>query len=484
MLSTGDADERRAANDGRRTSAARFRRRRIGLAAVIAMLLAGTLAVVEGATSSAVHAATTDTLTLGENIHVVDTDTGLPLDPTVGFKFIINVDNTGTTEQRSPSDGCSPETAGYPDTCHWTSMGIDSQSPIFTQGDRADFAAGLGHPRRSLPDLGAGGRLQARRAHFTMPLDTTDQVDVESRRRRLPDATIQAAVFEDISPVNGAPDLPAEHGLAGFTRPRQGHARRAQHRRVRQSRLCGTGVCLSYCYVVDNGDRHRRRRADRRRRSVPERPDRAEHGTRLALDSVPADRSRAPAATTRFPSRRRPRSRARSRSRTSGRTATRCSVTPPDGTTFIQTTTLEGNHDWDAWVMEGATGLDTEFVVSGEPFPAIIFGYVPPSDSLNGAGDRRSQGRRRGLQGRTSPPRAGSDRRRADDRRQDRQADRQRMGLALRSRQRRHRRLDGTGGRERCIRHPQRARWQLHDQLVGRAAGLHTRPPERHGQRR
>ena len=27
--------------------------------------------------------------------------------------------------------------------------------------------------------------------------------------------------------------------------------------------------------------------------------------------------------------------------------------------------------------MEGSTGLDTEFVVAGEPFPATIFGYVP-----------------------------------------------------------------------------------------------------------
>ncbi len=53
------------------------------------------------------------------------------------------------------------------------------------------------------------------------------------------------------------------------------------------------------------------------------------------------------------------------------------SVTPPDGSGWIQTTTLEGNHDWDAWVMEGATGLDTEFIIAGEPFPAIIFGYVP-----------------------------------------------------------------------------------------------------------
>jgi hypothetical protein len=52
----------------------------------------------------------------------------------------------------------------------------------------------------------------------------------------------------------------------------------------------------------------------------------------------------------------------------------------------VQTTTLEGNHDWDAWVMEGATGLDTEFVVAGEPFPGIIFGYVPAPGTPSAAG--------------------------------------------------------------------------------------------------
>ena len=82
-------------------------------------------------------------------------------------------------------------------------------------------------------------------------------------------------------------------------------------------------------------------------------------------------------------------------------------VTPPDGTSFVQTTTLEGNHDWDSWVMEGATGLDTEFVVAGEPFPAIIFGYVPPSRLAGRCGDRRGQGHRRRRTRRTSPPRVG-----------------------------------------------------------------------------
>ncbi|MEO8137725.1 MAG: SdrD B-like domain-containing protein, partial [Betaproteobacteria bacterium] len=62
------------------------------------------------------------------------------------------------------------------------------------------------------------------------------------------------------------------------------------------------------------------------------------------------------------------------------------SVTPPDGSGWVQTTTLEGNHDWDAWVMEGATGLDTEFIVAGEPFPGIIFGYVPAPGTPSAVG--------------------------------------------------------------------------------------------------
>ncbi len=40
------------------------------------------------------------------------------------YKYIINIDNTGTTTQRSPAPGtgCSPQDAGYPGTCNWTSI--------------------------------------------------------------------------------------------------------------------------------------------------------------------------------------------------------------------------------------------------------------------------------------------------------------------------------------------------------------------------
>ena len=64
------------------------------------------------------------------------------------------------------------------------------------------------------------------------------------------------------------------------------------------------------------------------------------------------------------------------------------SMVQPTGSSWVQTTTLEGNHDWDAWAMEGATGYDTEFVVAGEQFPATIFGYVPGSTSTYQPGAR------------------------------------------------------------------------------------------------
>ena len=72
-------------------------------------------------------------------------------------------------------------------SCNWTSMGIDSQSPIFTQGDQSDFAgAGFEHPGRPLPDLGARRRLQARRRALHVPLDGDRSVVRAAADRRCP----------------------------------------------------------------------------------------------------------------------------------------------------------------------------------------------------------------------------------------------------------------------------------------------------------
>jgi hypothetical protein len=43
---------------------------------------------------------------------------------------------------------------------------------------------------------------------------------------------------------------------------------------------------------------------------------------------------------------------------------------------WVQTTTLEGNHDFDTWTQANSTGYDTELLVGGELVPAVQFGFV------------------------------------------------------------------------------------------------------------
>lgn len=305
--------------------------------------------------------------------------------PVAGYRYIINVDNTGQTLQRTPGDGCSPSSPGYPASCLWVSVaGAASTSPVYTQGGAADFAAGpltLPAGRYLVSVLADGYKLDGE--HFTIPLDPARHpggvVTVRMQPTPLPTATIQAAVFEDISPVNGAPDLPAEHGLAGF----QGHI--ADYlgevtTDIFGSPLCtvydaaGTpvpgsgGACLSKCYVVSGGLDAGEVPADAAGR-CPTTTD-GIAGT-LYAGGVPAA-GLVVEGKLKIPN--------------LGPNRYALSITPPDGRGWVQTTTLEGNLDWDAWVMEGATGLDTEFVVAGEPFPAVIFGYVPAGLNTLAAG--------------------------------------------------------------------------------------------------
>jgi hypothetical protein len=50
-------------------------------------------------------------------------------------------------------------------------------------------------------------------------------------------------------------------------------------------------------------------------------------------------------------------------------------VVPPDKA-WIQTSTLEGGHDFDVWAMGNDNGLDNEMVVAGEPVPFVQFGFA------------------------------------------------------------------------------------------------------------
>jgi uncharacterized repeat protein (TIGR01451 family) len=311
--------------------------------------------------------AATSTMTLS----VVSAADGIT--PITNFKYIINIDNTGTTTQRSPADGCSPASPGYPGSCQWVSIASTASfSPIYTQGNQDDFNGVLNNGL-TLPDgrylisiLADGYKIDGE--HFTVPFTGSGLVTVKMQPYDLPDGTIQAAVFEDTAPTNSAPDVPAERGLSGFV----GHIHDYIDEvttNVYGDPLCGDSHCVSQCYVVNGG---------------------VDLGTVPPIDSYGRCPFTVDGAGFGLP----------------GQTLTvegkleipnlgpnryALSITPPDGSGWIQTTTLEGNHDWDSWVMEGSTGLDTEFVVSGEPFPATFFGYVLPSNTM-GAGSNTING--------------------------------------------------------------------------------------------
>ena len=318
------------------------------------------------------------------------------------FKYIINIDNTGTTEQRDPADdgyACSPTLANgttpnpdYPASCNWVSVaGRAGHSPIYTQGDQNDFVNGLFTIDGSPVNLPAGRYLISVLAdgykidgeHFTVPSETGNVV-VEMEPYDLPTATVQAAVFEDMAPTNSGPDLPVERGLAGFrahindyidevTTDVFGNPLGAEYD-ANGEYIPGTGgVVLSKCYVVANGVDVGTINPVNALGECPlafttaEDPLLSSNITQT-LEGDPIPVGAAIEGKVIIPN--------------LGPNRYALSVTPPNNSGWIQTTTLEGNHDWDAWVMEGATGLDTEFVVASEPFPATFFGFVPYKDGI------------------------------------------------------------------------------------------------------
>ena len=85
-----------------------------------------------------------------------------------------------------------------------------------------------------------------------MPLDRPAGDRRAAAERRCPTPRSRPPSSRTSRSVNGAPDLPAEHGLAGFQRPVKDTLGDVSTD-VYGDPLCGTGICLSYCYVVDNG---------------------------------------------------------------------------------------------------------------------------------------------------------------------------------------------------------------------------------------
>ena len=283
-------------------------------------------------------------------------------DPVSGYKWMINVDNTGTTEQRSPDPGtgCSATDPGYPDSCAWTSIGgMASSSPIaqttsgdWAMGTQADLANGIDLPdgRYLISVLADGYKLDG--AHFSIPLagsgPNAGEVTVELQPTPVPTGTIKAQVFADTT-TNSTYDDNEDplRGFKGLLTDILGQV---------TTDVFGNPLCTTY--VRDTT------------------PPIGPNGYQLDADGAPIVSkigagcfSGADGVLT-IPN--------------MGTDRYALSVIPPDGQNWIQTTTLEGTHDHDVWPIEGDTGLDSEFAVAGESFPAVIFGFVPaPTASMN-----------------------------------------------------------------------------------------------------
>ncbi len=302
-------------------------------------------------------------------------------DPIPDFKYVINIDNTGNTAVRNPApgSGCSAQDAGYPDSCDWQSIAEPSGwTPVYDQGNQDDLPLTLPEGRYLISVLADGYKIDG--AHFCVsmsgpqahicdsPLDGPLQITMQPTP--LPDATLRASVFEDNAPTNGGLDT-GEQNLEGFV----GHI--VDTLGEIQTDVYGNPLCTRYegedwqgiggqppTYQIPNG----------------------------ALD--PTDMTPIPI----------PGSGGECLSDANGMLAIphlgpnryAVSVTPPDGQNWIQTTTLEGNHDYDFWALEGDTGFDTTFARGGEPTPLPIFGFVKPNATNGVSLDPSAAGRIKG----------------------------------------------------------------------------------------
>jgi hypothetical protein len=264
---------------------------------------------------------------------------------TTDYEFLISVDNTGDPTQARDA-GCSRSDPDYPANCDWPSIRtVPGWAPVYTQGDQNDLNATTGitlSPGKYLISVVAEG-YKIGGQHFSVPLADPGLLTVALQPLPLPAATMRIAVFEDISMTNGQFDAPAEHGLAGF--------RAVVNDTIGEitQDLFGNPLCTTYQHDV-NGDVLLDGNGD---------PIVDTLGSGCYSDAN-GDITIPNLAPLRYD----------------------VVVVPPDGSAWVETTTLEGSKSWDTWLQEGGTGLDNEFVVAGEPFPWTIFGFVRPTPPL------------------------------------------------------------------------------------------------------
>ncbi|MFZ5634336.1 MAG: SdrD B-like domain-containing protein [Bacillota bacterium] len=249
------------------------------------------------------------------------------------FKFIVNEDNVGDPQVDIP--------AGARDPSLFPSLKPGaSHSPVVATGEASPASA----PVVSLPEgkylvsvLAPGYKMGGNWVTMTAGADIT--VEVELHPHPLPLSKIRVHVFHDNNPVNGEDDFPLEAGLAGFliiiddvvgevTVDYFGNPLGTQYERDMSGGLIldpfgnpipipGTGGKI---FTDADGN--------------------------ALIDNIPPGKYEVQAI-------------------------------PPDGTDWIQTTTIEGTHIIDAWVEEGNDGYSPR---EGFKVPLVWIGFVRPME--------------------------------------------------------------------------------------------------------
>lgn len=249
----------------------------------------------------------------------------LPIDQ---FQFIVNENNVGDPQVGVPPDEVdeSKIPSLKPPASHSPVAAVGSSTSPTVYVPNGSYLVSVKAPGYKL-----GGSW--------VTIDGGDaEITVELLPNPLPLSKIRVLVFHDHQPVNGEPDLPSEPGLEGF-RVVIGDA-------VGELTVDYYGNPLGTQYQKDTSGAYI---YDGNGNPVPV-PGTG--GIKILTDAngyavvenIPPGKYEVQAI-------------------------------PPDGTDWVQTTTIEGTHVIDAWVEEGNEGYSSEYLYR---FPVVWFGFVRP----------------------------------------------------------------------------------------------------------